>query len=386
MVASLARDRGRPAGGPASGGNIIPFRRASVRKQNSLGQLTQAMSTAAFQFPSQQIVSQGYIAALKLMLSSGTITAGTTLSTSVGGDLPWTILSLIQLLDSSAAPIYSMTGYDSFVHSKYMMGHRGWVDQSSDTTIYGAGTYTSSTVAATWMAEIPVANNDRDQIGLLPNQSDAYKFFLNITQAANSAIWSTVGSGALTPTINMFYEYMTIPQAQGPGGVQQQQTPELYGVVHQVNDYQATQNGYTGGPITNQKLNLDTGKVYRGVGLVFRDSGVTTGNTQRSNVLTNVRVKYGDDVQVWAASGQDIRSDHFLRNGRDLPTGVYIVDFMSDSGLWVGDDFRRDYLDTRDLAQVWMELDLAQSSGSGTGTVTPTVFRDVFLVPAGIAI
>ena len=351
------------AAAPAVALPPIDFARASTKKTNPFTVFN--FSSGAEQV--EQLNSQGYME--KINLVGGFTITETTMATP-GADNPWALLRRIRLTDSQGGVIYSCTGYNSFLHSKFLMGHRNWIDGSTDTSIF-VGTAFDDAIVPTLLWEIPVANNERDLIGLMPNQSDAFKYQLALQWATYAQLATTPGDMTIVGAVNPYYSYFTIPTPVAPSGAPQQTTPPFYGVVHQVVD---TTQSFGTAPGVNQRYPLQVGQVYRGLILVVRDAGV------RENGLTAVRFKYGDDVTLFSMSGQDLRSENFLRNGRDLPTGVYVIDFMSDSGLRPGLDYRRQYVDTRQMAQAWLELDFTGIAGAGTVDVV----KDVFIAPNGV--
>lgn len=341
--------------------DIATFRQASIYKQATLSSIVGTYGTTGGVAQGYQLPSMGYISAIEMPMT-GTLTTGT--GSDPSEDLPWMLAKRIRLTDSSGGIIYNLSGYNSFVHSKFMMGHRAWVDQSSDTTVFvtADGTGTDAYVVH---FEVPVATNERDQIGLLPNQSDAYKYTLGVDTPAIGEIFGTAGTATSTGTLVPHYDYYTIPS----GGAQN--VPPYFGVVHQV--YDTVWSPGTA-PGANNRYNIPLGNVIRGWALTVRDAGV------RENGIAAIRLKFGDDVLLWQATGTELRQEQFMRNGRDCPAGVYILDRMSDSGLWVGDDYRSQYLDTRQLAQAWFEVDFTGIAGAATVDIV----TDQLIVPGSV--
>lgn len=342
----------------------VPFRRGSMLKE---GQLETLPFSAGNQSTSE-LVSAGFI---ERILLPGTFAITETTMATPHEDNPHRLLNRIRLRDSSGGVVYSLSGYNSFLHNKFFSGARAWVDQSADTQIY-VGTAFDNGVAPRSIWQIPVTINERDSIGLLMNQSDRFKYVLEIDWATMAQLATTPGDMVITGSIVPHYRYMTVPAPTAPNGAVQL-GPPFPRVVHQVIDRVGIGMGTAPSTYT---LNLTVGKIYRGLILVTRDANV------RENAITAVRVIVGDEIHRWTASGQELRGEQYIANGRDMPVGVYLIDFSKDSGLWSGLDFQRDYLDTRNLAQFKVEIDLTGIAGAGT----LDVISDMLIVPGGITL
>ena len=217
---------------------------------------------------------------------------------------------------------------------------------------------------------IDIEAGTRDSLGVLPNQNAAFSFSLTLTMAAvadvvaTAANWST---SAMTVQPTMYY--YTAPSPQRTDGLRQAVNPPFARIVRQQWDQNVPVNVAAETPYA-----ITTGKVIRNLCLVFRSS---TGLRQGS--LTHLKILYGDDTLLLDATEQELIDETYRLYGETPPTGVYPIPFTADNDAFVGADYRRDILDTRRLAQLYM---LATFSTTGAFDLV----HDELIVPAGMSI
>ncbi len=365
-----------PPGASAGTVPAVPFRKATLRKRSLMA--TQAPGASLGGQLSWELDSKGYIGGVRL-LASGTDTVGTANNTAQNADYPWAFYNRLQLRDSSGGMVHNLKGYSAYLLGRYMQGFIG----RDPGAITDARSYVATLTGATsalpqvFGLDLPIEAGSRDNVGLLPNQNAAFRYALTaqIETSANLLTAGASGTNTWAMTVQPSYRYYTVPSAQRADGVAQQTIPPFTGVVRQLFDEtqivpSAAENRY----------NIVPGRVIRGLILVARDS---SGNriANASGHITRVKLNYGDDSNLFDATIADIGVEHYRMYGEvAAPAGVVVIPFLWDNDSTVGADYRRDWLDTRKLSQMYLLVTTV------SGVATLDIIHDEIVVPSGISL
>lgn len=365
-----------PPGTSAPTQMAVPFRKATLKKRALMG--TQAPAAALGGQVQWELDSKGYLGGVRL-LASGTDTVGTANNTAQNADYPWSFYNRIQMRDSSGGMVHNLKGYSAYLLGRYTQGFIGR-DPAAITDARGyVATLTGATSALpqVFSLDLPVEAGSRDNVGLLPNQNAAFRYALTaaIETTANLLTAGASGTNVWAMNIQPSYRYYTVPSPQRADGVPQQTLPPFTGVVRQLFDEtqivpSAAENRY----------NIVPGRVIRALILVARDS---SGNriANASGHITRVKLNYGDDSNLFDSTIQDLALEHYRMYGEvSMPAGVVVIPFLWDNDSTVGADFRRDWLDTRRLAQLYLLI----TTVSGVSTID--IIHDEVVVPATMAL
>jgi hypothetical protein len=367
---------GTRAVAPGAPANVIPFRKATLRKKSKLS--SYAVTSGLGGTNNWQIDAKGYAARARL-LWSGTATTATG-DPVASPDFPWSLAQQLNLRDSSGGMVQNFAGagvyggYSAMLANRYFYPNLGRdLASAGDNRIYRANIQIVQANNINFSSTLNIEAGTKDNLGLVPNQNASFVYTLQLTVNTLANIVTTTGNWSSSAlTVLPEYTYYTVPAPQRADGAAQASVPPFAGVVRQVFDETRT---FTSTAET--RFNLTPGKVIRGVILVDRSS---TSPFARQGTISNVKFFYGDDTLLFDANEQEIITTHYELYGETPPTGVYPIPFIADNDGFVGGDFRRDILDTRRLSQIYMAITFATNTGQ------LDIIHDELIVPANLSL
>lgn len=363
----MANNAPAPAQGPQAL-PAIPFRKATLRKRSLLASYAIAADFTGEYI--KELDSKGYIAGVNLLFSGTETTA--TADPTASSDFPWNTVSRYEIRDSAGGMLIRLEGYSAYLAARYFWPWReGTVDASSDTSIYSVSISAVQANTLAWNVPLWIETNTRDNLGLVPNQNAAFKYSLDVLFNGETNFVTTPANSTWAITMQPSYEYYSVPGPMRGDGRPQVTTPPFAGVIRQQWDEHQTIPSSA-----ENRYDILPGKVIRNLILVDR---ATNGTGARANGISRVRFFFGDDTLLFETTGQELRARARMLFGRDAPTGVYPILFTDDSAGYIGGDFRRDYVDTRALAQCYMLV--TTTSGADL-----TIIHDELIVPAGASL
>lgn len=345
----------------------ISWRTATLKKASILD---------SFNVPAQlggrrnwTIDSKGFIAGVRLHFG-GTATI-TSADAGAKADWPWSIINRVRFSDSGAGTSKNLKGYSAYLASKYFqpyvgrdLGNPRASGGSVDARVYAASVATPGTQQMRFTTDLPIQCHDKDGLGLLPNQNASFVYTLDVDFEAPANLFTTPGNFAGALVVQPEYDYRTVPSPVRGDGAQVAVLPPFIGVVRRVFDEtmlvpSAAENRYK----------ITTGNVCRNFIVVTRNA-----SGDRVNGLTRAKLFYGDDTAMFEFSEQMLVAKVHQEYGEPPETGVYPFTFTNDSDFGPGNDFNRDLLDTRNLAQLYFNLTTA------AGVTTIDVIHDELIV------
>lgn len=226
-----------------------------------------ALSASQLPLPVQQIRPQGFLRAIRLIVTA--TTAGNTAATAFQPDAPWNILQNI-IFSSPGSDVYlgPLDGFALYAVHKY----GAMASQLRDPLAYATNLKTTGTGATggsfQFELDIPVEIDSRNAFGVLQNQNGAELFNLQMTLNTLASIYSTVPTAAPTVTVNMVMDYYSQPAASN-GKVAQATAPIGNGSYSLIQSQLVTPLGT--GSVARQQI-INTGTILRGIIGIFRTS------------------------------------------------------------------------------------------------------------------
>jgi hypothetical protein len=352
----------------------ISWRTATLKKYSLLDSYTPPSNLAGRR--SWAIDSKGFIAGVRLHVSgTTTITTG---DAGANADWPWSLFNRVRFADSGAGTGKNLQGYNAYLASKYFQPYDGRdlanprVSGSAtvDARIFQASVTTAGTQQPRFTLDLPVKCHDKDGLAVLPNQNASFTYTLDVDFEAAANLFTTPANFASALVVQPEYEYYTVPSPVRGDGAQVSVLPPYIGVVRRVFDERmvvpsAQENRYK----------ITTGNVCRSFILVTRNSAGA-----RVNGLTRLKLYYGDDTAMFELTEQQLCARVYQDYGEPPEVGVYPVTFTNDSDFGPGNDFNRDLLDTRNLAQLYF------AATTAAGTTTIDIVHDELIVPPTVAL
>jgi hypothetical protein len=325
-----------------SGGQLIPFRRATTERVGILPAENSVVDTTAEQPIQRTIEGSGYL--YGILLRVVTTTSANAAATAYFEDAPFSALSSV-ILEDVNAQLVNVQGYDLYlanlIDRQYAVRFQ---DQSTNTNLYqlvsgGGGTGGSYTM----ILRLPVGTNRRDLRGIMGNQDRAQKYFLrtNIASHAASAtgpVYTTGPTALGSTTIEKYYENYSVPNPKSPTDSPQQQIPADFGTIHYLTSTLADAIPLGGSQVNHYLRRI--GNTIRWVAFVARSNN--TRATAETNFPTNIQFKVGEDT-LFNESWNYRKALFYERFGFDAPNGVVVYDALHDfaaaAGFEVGDDY-----------------------------------------------
>jgi hypothetical protein len=226
---------------------------------------------------------------------------------------------------------------------------------ASDTanTAYQFGVAAGSNPVA-FTLKVPIANNDRDLIGLLLLQNGETLVTVNLDWANESNLFTLNGG---TVQFQNAYAHMTMEYFDVP--VNKQDYPNL-AVIHTLLE-DATAITGTG----TTEYQIPRGNIYQR--LFHR---VLLNNAPCSPTdIDRIRLKYNQSLNPYAVDGKDFLAIQRYRYKRDLLKGAYVWDWsMSDGRAGFGS--HRDLVNSAGVTDFISALDIATGATLGTNNNT----------------
>jgi hypothetical protein len=365
------------ANGKVNGAPQVPkisWRSATIKKQALLP--TYNIPSALGGKTTWTIDSKGFIAGVDLTFNgSATISTG---DAGAKADWPWSIINRIRFADSGAGNGKNLTGYNAYLAARYFQpwygrdqaNPRNVGDAAVDARIYAASVATAGTQQQRYTVPLPVECHTRDGLAVLPNQNASFVYSLDVDFEAPANLFTTPANFAGAITAQPVYDYYTVPSPVRGDGAQVEVLPPFIGVVRRTFDERMLV------PSANEnRYKITTGNVCRGFVLVTRNS-----SGDRVNGFSRLKLFYGDDTAMFELSEQQFLNRWYRLSGETPPVGVYPVLFTMDADMIPNNDFQRDYLDTRNLAQLYFSL----TTVAGVSTID--VIHDELIVPPQISL
>lgn len=355
---------------------VIAFRKASLRKTSV--ESSQSSVSGLGSFLTWDVPSHGYLGRNRVLMAGTGVTS--TADPVQQADFPQAVMQRLEIRDSSAGMLHSCKGMSNFLQAKYFSPRVGRdYGMSGDLRVFNddARSVATTSLRASW--DVWIEAGTKDNLGLVPNQSAAFKYTIGAQLAPTSDLFTTSANfNGSTLTFQPVDRYYTVPQPKrSADNVAQQIAPQFRGIVRQVWD--ETRSVTTTG--TSIRMDLKPGKVIRNLCLVTRSNSASPGNyLPRAGGITRITLKYGSDIVLHDWLEQDLMAESYDRYGFVPEFGVYPLTFANDADTIIGADYRRDLVDARELAQIWLDITFA----SGTGNVD--IIHDELIVPRGVEI
>ena len=388
---------GSPTVGPAplqpqGGGAAIPFRIATLERQDVIGQ-TSLLPGAAEQISDNPLPGTGYMYELDLFCNAPA--SGNSVTTiAYAEDAPYSAVSSV-ILGDVTGQIINLDGWSLKQIGKY----GGWEpfneESSADTTnIFNKSTATGSTGGTfTFHLKVPVGINRRDLVAILGNQDRSQQYTIRHNVNASANIYATAPTTVPTLTITRNYGSYAVPNASNEQGQPNQSVPNTYGVISYLTKTIADAPPVPSSQVTHFVRRV--GNALRGVMLVFRaGTGATPRSVAEGAMPTNIKFKVGDQI-IYNESTARRRGMMFDRYGFDPPGGQATVgtsgafpangggvlhyDFIHDSWQFAGSEFYHDWLWTEAVVQA--QFLITYPSGFTAGGSLTFVTSDVIVPP-----
>lgn len=324
-----------------SGGQVIPFRRATTERVGILP--SESNVTSANEIPIQRTIEgSGYLFGILLRVVN--TTAGNAAATAFFEDGPFSGLSSV-ILEDVNAQLVNVQGYDLYVANlidrQYAVRFQ---DQSTNTNLFQTVTGAGATGGSyAFVLRIPVGTNRRDLRGIMGNQDRAQKYFLRTNVAAHSAsatgpVYTTAPTAFGTQAIEKYYENYSVPNPKSPTDSPQAQVPPDFGTIHYLTST-LSDAAPLGGSQVNHYLRR-IGNTIRWVAVILRSN--STRSNAETNFPTNLQFKVGEDT-LFNESWNYRKALMYERFGFDMPNGIIVYDTLHDfaaaAGFEVGDDY-----------------------------------------------
>jgi hypothetical protein len=231
-----------------------------------------ALGAAQIPLPLQQIRPQGFLRALRLIVTA--TTAGNAATVAFNADAPWNLLQNV-ILSSPGSDVYlgPLDGFALYVVHKYgamASSLRDPLTYPSNTKVAGAGATGGS---FQFELDIPVEIDSRNAFGVLQNQNGAELFNLQMTLNTAASLYATAPTVLPTVTINVVMDYYSQPAASN-GKVAQATAPIGNGSYSLIQSQ--TINPIAASSTGRQQI-INTGTILRGVAIIYRTpAGVRT--------------------------------------------------------------------------------------------------------------
>lgn len=330
---------GQQKKGMASNVALIPFARSSkwhIEQGNTAnGIVINAAAPGTFNFP---IPSYGYLSAVLITV---TTTGGTGATAVYYEDAPWSLFNSVTLADVNGVPIWQLSGYESYIASKFGGYRLFGPDGSSLASVYTAPTTGNfKFILPLWL------EFGRDGLGALPNMDASARYNLQLvlnsgTAAATGPVFTTAPTTYPTVSIQVEGLFRSQPPAQDMYGNQNSVTPPAVGTVQYWT--RQTFSSLSGA----QTLQLTrVGNLIRNHFLIFRDNANGTRATAESTDLPPT-LEYDWDVGVrYVSNVATQRLLWYQMAGVDNPNGCVFYPNTADPDKLVGSEYGDEWMPT----------------------------------------
>lgn len=332
---ALASETARPEGRQDAPLPTVPFVRASTR-QTLFANVDQTvtLTAASRQVGVFELPASGFLRRIPILV---TATGGSGGSGVLAGDGPWSVIETITLEDPSGRPIYGpVSGYELFLSN--LVG--GYFDQMDPATWQPYDDSDAANGNFQFVLFVPVEASARDGYASLANQDSSAAYRLRITQADETAVFST---SPLTTNPDVRYQawvdLWTQPSAANLQAQPQQQVPPGSGTIQ---FWTREVNSLVSGRNTVRIKRV--GNLFRNLVLISRDA--SDDRMAAANMPDPIRISW--DNLTLTDEGQDLRlmrQESFL-GGVTVPDGVYVYSFCDDLDGQSGFELRNQLLPT----------------------------------------
>lgn len=330
---------GQQKKGMASNVALIPFARSSkwhIEQGNTQnGIVINAAAPGTFNFP---IPSYGYLSAVLITVAA---TGGTGTAAVYYEDSPWALFNSVTLSDVNGVPIWQLSGYESYIASKFGGYRLFGPDGSSLASVYAAPTSGNfKFILPLWL------EFGRDGLGALPNMDASARYNLQLvlnsgTAAASGPVFTTAPTTYPTVSIQVEGLFRSQPPAQDMYGNQNSVTPPAVGTVQYWT--RQTFSALSGA----QTLQLTrVGNLIRNHFLIFRDNANGTRATAETTDLPPT-LEYDWDVGVrYVSNVATQRLLWYQMSGVDNPNGCVFYPNTADPDKLVGSEYGDEWMPT----------------------------------------
>lgn len=395
--------------GNVSGQGPVPFRRATISRNQIIGIETYTVSaTSAIQQASiPTIQGAGYFEKLEMDFNVPSYTNSVN-SMVQSEDAPWNLALNILMGDINAPIVYNVNGYYTMLANWF-----GGLWRQDPMGSYDPLIFMNSAIGANVTANNPqirfrlmlsLVSGIRDLIGLSGNQDAGQKFDLAYSVNSGAALFPSVGpSGSGTLSVTRVYWSRAVPNAVNNRGIPNQQFPNTFGTLHFT--LQARSEAAPVASSTVQHYVRRLGTTMRAMILVFRANALRS--TAEANAPTNINFYAGD--QPLFREDYATRKCEMYRRYPSIPhvfyvgatptlttgsplggipsatvmgggfNGVLCYDRISDFDASAGEELGNDWLWAEQLNQ--MRFDITYPSGFTSTSASLDIVTQDFTVP-----
>lgn len=333
MTAAAVREESGKARTPAR--QVVPFVVGSheVVEGPFVDITRQIDANGAAQGPFD-VPARGFLRSVWLLVegSGGVLGAGV-----LHEDYPWSILDGITLTDPNGTPYFGpMPGYSAYI-ANLLGGYAFESDPAADPDFVG-------TINCSFALRIPVEITAHDAYGALLNQDAAAPFRVSWRQTPTAANFTTAPTTTPTIRVRAWAElWEDPPEVDRHGNPIAQQPPGF-----PTTQYWSEQ--IVSVPSTGDRIIRLTrvGNPIRVLAFIYRDS---TPVRSTAGFADPVRLSW-DARDIYNVSRRYLRTRAYERYGRNLPTGVFVFDFIADGEGHAGNEGRKLYLPTTDATRL----------------------------------
>lgn len=328
---------------------LRPFRQATLRKR-TLGASNLVALTASQQALSNRTIEGvGFLEYIDLHIQAAASGVNAA-AVAYNPDAPWNALSTV-VFQATGTDVQNLTGYSLYLANLY--GGFGVEDPATslDPLVYNLVTGAVATGGDfNYRLRVPLAINPRSLMGLMGNQSANARYELLLSVAPSADIFSVAPTFVPNITVTREHGFCTVPAPQDAYGVQQEQAPGHYGIMHTM--FEARSEADVVSATTVNHYLRGIGNTVRYVIMIFRDS---TGARSDLALPDTVTFYIGNDP-IYTESSQAVRQDMRNKYGFDAPAGVLVYSFDQDFAARAGFALGDDNLDTRAIPNAYFRM------------------------------
>ena len=342
---------------------MVPFARSSkwhIEQSNVQSGIALSAQQQIFNFP---LASYGYASAV---LITAQATGGTGAAAVAFEDAPWSVLAQVQISDVNGVPIYQLSGYHTYLASKFG-GYRPFAPDGSILTSVYQGVQTSGN----FKFILPVYFEfGMDGLGCLPNMDASARYNVQLTVAAAGAasatgpVYTTLPTGLPTLTLTVELLARSQPPAQDMFGNMNSTTPPAVGTI----GYWTAQtaSGMANGANTIQLTRV--GNLIRNHIFVFRNTNGTRATAEAGGDVPGLFEMDWDVGQRYVANVATLRQiNGYTCYGFDVPNGVVVLPDTLDPDKLPFSEYGDEWLGT--VGATKFTLRFSTTTGSGALTI-----------------
>jgi len=300
---------------------MVPFARAAkwhIEQSNVQSNIALTAQQQIFNFP---LASYGYASAVIITVQA---TGGTGVAAIAFEDAPWSSLAQVQISDVNGVPIYQLSGYHTYLSSKFG-GYRPFALDGSAL----ASVYQTVQSSGNFKFVLPVYFEfGMDGLGCLPNMDASARYNVQLTVAAAGAasatgpLYTTLPTALPTLTLTVELLARSQPPAQDMFGNQNSTTPPAVGTIGYWTNQ--TASGLANGANTIQLTRV--GNLVRNHIFVWRNANGTRATAETAGDVPFLFEFDWDVGQRYVANVSSLRAiNGYLVYGFDMPNGVLVL-------------------------------------------------------------